>query len=237
MNTRCLNRTGIIQQIIDQSGARNYLEIGVARGECFLAIRARRKTGVDPAARIARKLRLRWLFRNLGTKHLRMTSDGFFQERRIDGRLDVVFIDGLHTYAQALRDVENSLHHLREGGVILLHDCNPNSASAAHPASSLAEANALNLPGWNGEWNGDVWKTVCHLRSRRNDLRVFVLDCDFGMGIVTRGRPEDSLRYSEAEISVMTYEDFAKKRQVILNLKPATYLPEFLNSLPRIYSP
>jgi len=115
--------------------------------------------------------------------------------------------------------------------VILMHDCNPTFAAAAHPAGSLAEAAAMNLPGWNGEWNGDVWKTICRLRSGRPDLRVFVLDCDFGVSVVTRGRPDDHFDSSPQMIAEMNYEDFAQNRQKILNLKPATYLEEFLAGL------
>jgi hypothetical protein len=236
MSSSKYDRVKIIQQVIDKTAARNYLEIGVFRGDCFINIRARRKTAVDPAPDIPLMPRLKRWFKNLRVRIHAQPSDVFFAGLDSSVRFDVVFIDGLHTYEQTLRDVENSLRFLNDGGVVLMHDCNPVFAAAAHPAKSKAEASAMNLPGWTGEWNGDVWKAICHLRSHRPDLRVFVEDCDYGVGIVTRNKPDGMLGYSEAEISRMTYEDFAKNRQAILNLKPETYFPEFLESLPKIYS-
>ena len=235
MSFHQIDRIDIIRKVIKRIGAKNYLEIGVFNGDCFLEVRCRRKTAVDPAPKIPFKERLKRWHKNLCIDIRATTSDDFFANQKPDTRFDVIFIDGLHTWAQALRDVESSLRFLNEGGVILMHDCNPTSAAAAHPAGSLAEAAAMNLPGWNGEWNGDVWKTIALLRSQWPDLRTFVLDCDFGVGVVTRGKPDDRLELSSQRIAEMTYQDFAKDRQKILNLKPETYLEEFLAGLKRIH--
>jgi hypothetical protein len=224
------DRIQIIQKVIDRIGADNYLETGVFNGDCFLEIRCPRKTAVDPVPKIPLKQRLKRWHKNLRIKIRATTSDDFFSSLEPGARFDVIFIDGLHTCAQALRDVENSLRFLNDGGVILMHDCNPGFAAAAHPAGSLAEAAALNLPGWNGEWTGDVWKTICLLRNRP-DLRVFVLDCDFGVGVVTRGKPEDRLDFSAEKVAGLNYEDLAKDRQKILNLKPENYLETLLADL------
>jgi hypothetical protein len=231
MNPNQYNRIQIIQKVIDRVAAENYLEIGVFNGDCFLEIRCHRKTAVDPAPTIPFKQRLKRWDKNLRIKIRATTSDDFFAGLQAGIKFDVVFIDGLHTYEQALRDVENSLRFLSEGGVILMHDCNPTFAAAAHPAGSLAEAAAMNLPGWTGEWTGDVWKTICRLRSGRADLRVFVLDCDFGVGVVTRGKPDDQLDSTPEMIAGMNYEDLAKDRQKILNLKPETCVEDFLAGL------
>ncbi|TAG85607.1 MAG: class I SAM-dependent methyltransferase, partial [Oscillatoriales cyanobacterium] len=122
-------------------------------------------------------------------------------------RFDVAFIDGLHTYEQSLQDVLNTLDNLNENGVIVMHDCKPPHVLAACPAQSLQAAIDMNVPGWDGNWCGDVWKTICDLRSNRKDLRVFVLDCDFGLGIVMKGKPDIDLNLSKDELDKMTYED------------------------------
>jgi hypothetical protein len=88
----------------------------------------------------------------------------------------------------------------------------------------------LNIPGWTGFWCGDVWKAIVRLRATRNDLRVFVLDCDYGIGVVYRGTPEGSLDISNAEIETMTYKDLQRDKKAILNLKPQEYLYEFLRT-------
>jgi SAM-dependent methyltransferase len=225
------DRIQIIQKVIDRTAATKYLEIGVFNGDCILGINCLQKTGVDPAPQIRFKEKLKSWLKNRRFKLCAATSDDFFAGLKPETRFDVVFVDGLHTYAQALRDVENSLRFLSDGGVILMHDCNPPSAAAAHPAGSLAEAAAMNLPGWNGEWTGDVWKAIALLRSQRPDLRAFVLDCDFGVGVVTRGKPDDRLELTSQRIAEMTYQDLARNREKILNLKPESYVEEFVAGL------
>jgi hypothetical protein len=218
-------------RIIDRTGAQNYLEIGVAGGYVFFRVKAKRKVAVDPCFRLSPKLRVRYLFRSLNARYFEMSSDTFFAEVKLPFQFDVVFIDGLHAYQQVIRDVEHSLSCLNDRGIIILHDCNPTSAAAAHPAGSYEEACALNLPGFTGEWCGDVWKAVCHLRSRREDLQVFVLDCDYGLGIVTRGKPQSILQMSENRIRELSYSDLAANRAEFLNLKAPTYFEEFIAAL------
>jgi len=53
----------------------------------------------------------------------KMTSDEFFASN--NDTFDVIFIDGLHSAKQVMRDVQNSLRWLKYDGHILLHDCNP----------------------------------------------------------------------------------------------------------------
>jgi hypothetical protein len=77
-------------------------------------------------------------------------------------------------------------------------------------------------------WNGDVWKAIVYLRSMRHDLRVAVLKCDQGVGIVRKGSPESRLSYSPAQIEALTYADLKADRERLLNLKPPRYLGEFL---------
>jgi hypothetical protein len=163
-----------------------------------------------------------------------MTSDDYFKlksDTLIKNGLDFVFIDGLHTYEQSLRDVNNALKYLKKGGVILMHDCCPSSESAAYPAKSLEDANSLNLLGWTGEWNGDVWKTIVYLRSNHNDLNIFVLDCDYGLGIITRSNAENMLKYSIEDIQNLSYNDLEKNRTNILNLKSMNYFEGFIKML------
>ncbi|MGA2030367.1 MAG: class I SAM-dependent methyltransferase [Verrucomicrobiota bacterium] len=192
-----MNRIDVIQKIIDKTGAQSYLEIGVARGECFLSIKVQRKVAVDPKLRFFLKFKLR----SQGAGYYQLASDDFFAKVKLPHGFDVVFIDGLHTYQQSLKDVENALSVLNENGVIVMHDCNPPGAAAAHPANSPGHAASLGLPGWTGGWCGDVWKTVCHLRSQRTDLRVFTLDCDCGLVIVTKGKPDNQLDLTESRFA------------------------------------
>lgn len=164
-----------------------------------------------------------------------MTSDSFFEKKANalfqSEKVDVAFIDGLHTHEQSCRDVLNVLDHLNDRGVILMHDCNPPTFSSAAPAGSLEEASKLNLPGWNGQWCGDVWKSIVYLRSIRNDLSIFVLDCDFGIGVVSKAMSVKTLNLTADQINAMTYKDLNADREGLLNLKPQEYLFEFLAAI------
>jgi len=162
-----MSRIDIIQNIINKKKAAKYLEIGVKRGNCFLLIRAKKKYAVDPTFRIPWKLKLKWMTKNpcnIFAKYFEERSDDFFDRKNHTGGYDVVFMDGLHTYKQALMDVDNSLLYLNEKGVIVVHDCSPPHEAAAYPAGSYEHAALSNLPGWTGEWCGDVWKTIVYLR-------------------------------------------------------------------------
>jgi len=228
-----MNHRKVIQSVIDRIGAQDYLEIGVNKGACFLPIQARCKIAVDPDFQIPRLRRARWALRNLGSRYFRMTSDDFFAQAGSSLRCDVVFIDGLHTYEQSRQDAENALQVLNEGGVILMHDCNPPNAAAAQPSGSPAQAGALGLPGWTDEWCGDVWKTICALR-RRKDLRVFVIDGDCGLGVVTRGPSAGGPELTDAELQKLGYADLERDRARWLDLKPESVLPGFLAGLGRV---
>ncbi|WP_454561459.1 class I SAM-dependent methyltransferase [Mycobacterium haemophilum] len=233
---RRMNRIRVAQRALEGRAAPFYVEIGVSRGFAFRHIAADEKVAVDPAFQLSARTRRLAAAQARATHYCEMTSDAFFAnettllERRA---IDVALIDGLHTYEQVVRDVENTLRYLRDDGVIVLHDCNPKSASAGCPATSYADFRAQNH-WWNLVWSGDVWKAIVHLRSTRPDLRIAVLDCDFGVGIIRKGSPERPLSYSAEQVAALNYADLAADRERLLNLKPPTYLDEFLGSDRRI---
>jgi hypothetical protein len=115
--------------------------------------------------------------------------------------------------------------------VIVLHDCNPAFESIGAPASSYADFRAKN-PWWQPLWSGDVWKAIVRLRTR-DDLRIAVLKCDFGVGIIRKGVPDSRLSYSAAQVEALGYADLAADRERLINLKPPAYFDEFLASEPR----
>lgn len=228
------NRIKAVQRALDGRANPVYLEIGVSRGLAFRRISADEKIAVDPAFKLSARSRRLADAKARVTHYFETTSDDFFatETALLEQRgLDVALIDGQHSYRQVVRDVENTLHHLRDDGVIVLHDCNPPNALVGRPASSYAEFLAQQRgPLVIGMWTGDVWKAIVHLRSVRDDLRVAVLKCDMGVGIVRKGLPESRLSYSPEEIEALSYKDLAADRQRLLNLKPPRYLDEFLGA-------
>ncbi len=219
-------------------GQGNYLEIGVSYGESFMPVRARRKWGVDPVCLVSRRRRVKLWLRVLAWgswfRLFRMTSDDFFARHKgllLHCGVDVVLLDGLHTYAQTLRDALNALEHLKPDGVVVIHDCNPTNTLAATPMESYAAMREQHLQGRDGNWNGDVWKVVAYLRSLRPDLETVVLDCDHGVGVVRRKPGGNPLRLSAEQIGKMTYADLEADRARLLGLKPPAYLWEMTDEI------
>jgi hypothetical protein len=227
-----LNRKEIIQKLIDHRGFTTYLEIGVFLGSVFFAVKAKFKLAVDPNVKFSRFKFLKRSFKyknpsNLTARSMKLTSDDFFAKKAAsvfkDRPLDICLVDGMHEYSFALRDVENALRYLQKDGVIIMHDCNPATKEAAMDFESWKER------GFADEWNGDVWKAVLHLRSQRSDINVFVLDTDYGLGVISFGKPDDRLDLSPEQIRELTYEQFDQNRKAWLNLKPPSHFYEYFN--------
>jgi len=229
-----MKKEEIIQRVVNKIKAKLYLEIGVQRGKNFYKIIAPEKIAIDPKFMIGYRRRLLGMRTFFTSTFFEMTSDQFFQTKAdqvLNAKsIDVAFIDGLHTYEQSLMDFNNCLKYLSPNGVIFFHDCNPASLEAAEPASSPQEM-MEKFSKKNSEWNGDVWKTIVHIRSVHPTLNVFVLDCDFGVGVASYGKPEEVLGFSPDEIKQMNYDYFNKNRAKLLNLKDPQYINDFLVSL------
>ena len=196
-----------------------YIEIGVRNGENFFAIRSKNKIGVDPNYFFSKRFHLKSLCKpfNWNYKMYRKTSNAFF-EFDADvifkhNKIDVAFIDGLHTYEQSLNDARNCLRYLKHDGYIIFHDCNPLTIQSATPQ----------IPKEAINWNGDVWKTIHHLRKYDNYFDCFTLDFDEGIGVLQL----KDLNYLEiideimpdAQIKDLTYNDLESNRQDLIGLR------------------
>ena len=138
------------------------LEVGVNQGETFLAVSAAKKVAVDP----------NFTFDTVsvtapGMEFHPIRSDTYFASRSAAlDRFDVIFLDGLHTFEQTLRDLMNAVANLAAGGVIVIDDVIPNSFDASLPdleqVHTLRQISARTGVPWpsDGSWMGDVFKLV-----------------------------------------------------------------------------
>lgn len=231
-----MNRLTVLQMIIDKIRAKTYLEIGVETGIIISEIRAPVKIAVDPEFRFPKKLLIKKALFIKHFKTYRETSNSFFEkhaEQALPNGLDIAFIDGLHTYSQSLLDVENCLKYLNKGGIIVMHDCSPLSYANAFPVKEsinemLELANNGDLSGWNGCWSGDVWKTIAHLRIKYDELNIFTLDLDWGLGIISRGESTKLIGFTLQDIANADFYFLEQHRAELLNLKHPKYIKEFL---------
>lgn len=227
------NRTDLIQQIVNRKNAKKYLEIGVHDGFNFLNIKCKKKIAVDPEFKISNKKKATSFLKNttnICNEYYELTSDDFFvnyAEKIKSISPHVVFIDGLHTFEQSLKDCYNSLNCIADDGIIIMHDCNPPNAASATLATSIPEAEKKwkleNDLGWTGEWCGDVWKTIPYIIKNNPELDVTVLNADYGLGIIRRSTGLNPIVYrinneELAQLEKLSYEDLSKDREKILNL-------------------
>ena len=91
-----------VNRLVAELGATRYLEIGVHKGVTLETVTAPERTAVEPVPMF-------------DTGHLPAgvqvycgTSDDFFASIGAEAVFDLVFVDGLHVFEQAYRDVINS---------------------------------------------------------------------------------------------------------------------------------
>ena len=157
-----LSRAEVVQAILNLFDQPGYLEIGVNQGETFLKLQARRKVAVDPEFLFAAEN----IFTSTRTEEYHeVTSDSYFGTIVTQAdKFDVIYIDGLHTFEQTLRDLLNAILVLTPHGVIIVDDVIPNSYHAALPDLDESVAVRLHVGEDNpailedGSWMGNVYK-------------------------------------------------------------------------------
>jgi SAM-dependent methyltransferase len=191
----------LINYYLQKTKTKNYLEIGLHTGFTFSQINADIKDSIDPLP-------------DLNAKY-KMTSDDFFTNvaPTLNYKYDVIFIDGLHHSDQVDKDIENSINFLNEGGVIILHDCNP--------ISEMRQRVPADFDIWHYGWNGDVWKSILKFRKKYSysDFKTFVVDSDEGLGVILPNRVGQPCLTEVPNYSEWDYNFFDKNRKEILNLK------------------
>ncbi len=160
-------RYEIINHLINKYGYTRYLEIGAGKGHNFNKINCPVKHCIDPEY----------------PSTFVMTSDKFFKELDDSEKYDIIFVDGDHSKRAVTRDINNSLEHLSDDGIILVHDMNPTSHKVAkkHPKEGRAT------------WYGDGYKYLIILRATDPFLVVRTIDTDCGIGIIKRTKKKQTL--------------------------------------------
>jgi len=196
--TKFPSRISLIQKIINEQNYRSYLEIGCDNNENFSRISIENKIGVDP----------------LKGGTLRMTSDEFFKINK--DYFDIIFLDGLHTYEQTIKDIDNSLKFLKEKGVIIIHDCLPKKIW-----------NQI-VPRLYGHWNGDVWKAIVHTRTYEN-VDTYTLKADHGLGIVFNRKNKNHLKIKVKNFKNLKFSEYYEKHKEFMNTVGIEQLDKIFN--------
>lgn len=209
-----LMRWDIINHFIKKNNYISYVEIGYYKGWSFDRIGNDfiEKHAIDPnPSKTGFYGQEDWEYGSThdiseyydGRRHYihKMTSDEYFSQLHPHQKYDIFFIDGLHESSQVDRDIQNALKHLNEGGVIIMHDCNPSTEEMTTTGTA------------NGEWTGDVYKTAIALKFDFKEGDFYVVDTDYGVGVL---KPSGFLPFKPTWIG--NWKDFDKNREFFLNL-------------------
>ncbi|NET10323.1 MAG: class I SAM-dependent methyltransferase, partial [Symploca sp. SIO2B6] len=111
-----------INYLIGHLKLRSYLEVGVARGDTFLEINTDKKYAVDPKFKFEFEK-----YKDQKQSFFEMPSDDFFSDHcfNLNEKFDLIFLDGLHTFEQTLRDFCSSLRFSHDETIWLLDDTVP----------------------------------------------------------------------------------------------------------------
>ena len=198
-------KSEVVQSILDLfPGPTAYLEVGVSKATTFDPIRATRKVAVDPA----------FLFeiseakaRNPNAEYHQMTSDRYFGEVIQDSdAFDVIYLDGLHTFEQILRDFTNALCFLKKGGVIVINEVYPVSyvASLSSIRAFKAVKKALNIR--DKAWMGDVYRLVYFIDSFFQQMTFRTVQDNHGQLVVWERRRREIRERTIESVARTTYE-------------------------------
>lgn len=135
--------------------AHAYLEIGVGAGHTLRAIEVPERTGVDPRSNLESAD-----LDGSGIRLVTSTSDEFFAGLDPGETFDLVYVDGLHTFEQAYRDLCSALLHAHARSLILLDDTLPVDVYSNLHDREAAIAARKAAGGAGDAWHGDVFKVV-----------------------------------------------------------------------------
>jgi hypothetical protein len=196
-------------------GAERYLEIGLEYGYTFENVQAAVRWGVDPFPRF----NIRHLPRDA---HVAVTtSDEFFNLNPCNS-FDVVFLDGLHTFRQAYRDLVNACH-VCPHGAILIDDVVPCDEVSTIPDKerSLQERRRQGLKGT--PWYGDVFRVILCIAAHHPELSFRTIVQDKPQTLVWRNDPGASVTsVNEALLDTMEMYSFT---DVFGHGTPESFLP------------
>ena len=205
-----LRRDQVIQPYLDLFDHPRYLEVGVSEGVTFNALKAGHKVAVDPEFCIP------YGRREARAEYHEVTSDDYFLRlNRAPSLFDVVYLDGLHTFDQTLRDLMNTIDVLRHDGVIIIDDVVPSSYHSSLPnhRDAVAVKDAVNSV--DQSWMGDTYRLVYFIETFLPRFDYATVSDNHGqlvmwrarrqIGRVTRRRVEDVARLEFRDVVMQRY--------------------------------
>lgn len=203
-----MDRPSVLQPIIDLFGEPRYLEIGVSQGVTFHALKATSRVAVDPEFAFPIPSEP-----EPGVEYHLQTSDDFFADYR-GAKFDVIYLDGLHTFEQTLRDTLNAILFIKDKGIIVIDDVVPTSYPASLRDSNDTIAIRKATADSDTAWMGDVYKLVFFIESFLPGYDYRVLSENHGQLIMWQAprRQSSTLDIKLSDIYKFDYLDVVLRR-------------------------
>lgn len=212
-----------MQRILDLYESPRYLEIGLYEGQTFRSVDAAVKVAVDPkfafdldAARSAEP----------ESQFHEVTSDEYFGSVAPGEQFEVIFLDGLHTFEQTLRDFTNAVSFLSRHGVILIDDVTPISHLSALPDERRFQELRQMLGVESGAWMGDVFRLVYFLDTFWQQFTFRTIEETESQLVAWRSPRGAVTDRSVAEIAAMSFDEMMFARECYHVTPLATILDE-----------
>lgn len=218
LSKRRVRRWQVVQTLLDQFDSPRYVEVGVNKGNTFRHLSAALKVAVDPKFLFDWEAERREHGPN--AQYHQVTSDVYFGSIvDADQQFDVIYLDGLHTFEQTLRDLTNALAHLAPQGVILIDDVRPPSYHASLPDHAAYLKVRQHVKDARAAWMGDVYKLVWFIDTFMPSLSYATIANNHGQAVVWRERRVGVTERSVAEVADLSFESVVLSREV-LHLRP-----------------
>jgi hypothetical protein len=208
-----------------------YLEIGVKKGKTFHQVPFQYKDAVDPKFGFTPE-------DSAHTKYFQEGSDQYFERHAGDRTFDLIFIDGLHHWEQALRDFENALSHVHERSLIVVDDvypCDEFSVMRDQEAAIAARLKAAPNSKYAKAWHGDVFKTAFAIHDHFPQVDYLTIDQDFGnpqmFCWLEKGTGRKRALPELSALSEFTFADFLAHRELLKLMDEGAALDKVVASL------
>lgn len=208
-----------LNAVMERLPRSRYLEIGVARGATFFHVNAEHKVAVDPRFRFEPRERA-------DQRHeiyQPISSDDFFSQAFGSTEpFDLIFLDGLHTYGQTLRDFLSSMALAHRHTIWLIDDTVPTSAIAADPdLQRVREVRDQLGQADDQTWMGDVFKVVAFIDSFMPQYTCLTTEGHGQTFVLPTPKPKAPARFSTPDaIDRLNYLDAVLLRESLLGPQP-----------------
>ena len=185
----------------------SYLELGLRGADVlFNHVPCKNKHAVDINCDCTYRMSTDLFFEKLDAGNLDLPSDY---------KWDIIFIDANHLANFVYTDFVNSLNHLTDGGILLLHDILPHSYNSQHEFVQ----------------NQTAWKAVPFILKNHPEVHLCSIpEVDGGMGVIIKNSTGQRPMLSEEFNRFSEYYIMDADRKYSQNLIEFTQLEEWIEN-------